>query len=136
MSTQHTPGAGVEISLRIGQRVRHQDYQGQRVTGVVQGLSVEDRALMVDMILDAPIVIPAMGEYGPTKIFRQHVPAHELAPFDEREELIAELLAALEEARNGLRWYQERCPEAVDGSDDEAAARIDAAIAKATGSAA
>ena len=47
-----------------------------------------------------------------------------------------DLLAALEEARNGLRWYQESYPTATDGSDDEAMARINAAIAKATGSAA
>lgn len=47
-----------------------------------------------------------------------------------------DLLQALEEARNGLLWYRDRYPEAVDGSDDEAMARIDAAIAKATGVAA
>lgn len=47
-----------------------------------------------------------------------------------------ELLAALEEAREGLRWYQDRNPGQADGSDDEAMARIDAAIAKATGTAA
>lgn len=47
-----------------------------------------------------------------------------------------DLLAALEEARQGLAWYQETHPESVDGSDDEAMARIDAAIAKATRSAA
>lgn len=43
-----------------------------------------------------------------------------------------ELLAALEEARDGLRWYQDSYPAATDGSDDEAMARIDAALAKAT----
>jgi hypothetical protein len=43
-----------------------------------------------------------------------------------------ELLEALEEARNGLLWYQERFPDVSDGSDDEAIQRIDAAIAKAT----
>ena len=47
-----------------------------------------------------------------------------------------ELLEALEEARAGLLWYQDRNPGQRDGSDDEAMARIDAAIAKATGSAA
>lgn len=44
-----------------------------------------------------------------------------------------EVLEALEEARTGLAWYQDRYPEAQDGSDDEAMARIDAAIAKAVG---
>jgi uncharacterized membrane protein YdfJ with MMPL/SSD domain len=43
-----------------------------------------------------------------------------------------DLLAALEEARDGLRWYQDSFPQVADGSDDEAMARIDAAIAKAT----
>lgn len=121
MSAHHN--AGVEMSIRIGQRVRHQDYNGQRVTGVVQGLSVEDRALMVDIALDAPIVIPAIGEYGPTKIYRQHVPAHELAAFDEREELIAEMLAALQ----GVVAVADRATVEFD--------RARAAITKATGGA-
>lgn len=36
---------------------------------------------------------------------------------------------ALEQAKNGLEWYRDRCPGAVDGSDDEMDAQIDAAIA-------
>jgi hypothetical protein len=44
-----------------------------------------------------------------------------------------DLLEALKEARTGLVWYQMRHPESVDGSDDEAITRIDAAIAKAEG---
>lgn len=36
---------------------------------------------------------------------------------------------ALEAAKNGLEWYRDRCPEAVDGSDDEMDAQIDEAIA-------
>lgn len=43
------------------------------------------------------------------------------------------LLAALEEARNGLKWYQDTYPVAVSGCDDEAMARIDAALTQATG---
>lgn len=39
------------------------------------------------------------------------------------------LTAALGEARDGLAWYQQTYPEAVDGSDDEAMNRIDAALA-------
>ena len=35
---------------------------------------------------------------------------------------------ALEPAKNGLAWYRDRHPEDADGSDDEAAARIDAAL--------
>ena len=129
--------AGVEISLRIGQRVRHQDYKGRRVTGIVMGLTVDaERGLMVDCVLDAPIIIPPGRGYNEIAIHRQHAPAHEFSPFDDRDELIAGLLAALEEARTGLRWYQDRNPGQTDGSDDEAMARIDAAIAKATGSAA
>lgn len=44
-----------------------------------------------------------------------------------------DLLSALEEARNGLRWYQDTYPDMVNGCDDEAMERIDAALAKATG---
>jgi len=47
-----------------------------------------------------------------------------------------DLLAALEEARNCLLWYRDLHPESDSGADDEAMARIDAAIAKAGGSAA
>lgn len=39
-----------------------------------------------------------------------------------------ELRAALEVARNGLAWYQDRYPEAVDSSDDETMCQIDAAL--------
>lgn len=45
-----------------------------------------------------------------------------------------QLLAALEEARTGLKWYQDRHPESVDGSDDEAMERIESAIKAAGGS--
>lgn len=44
-----------------------------------------------------------------------------------------DLLAALEEARNGLKWYQDTYPVAVSGCDDEAMARIDAALTQTTG---
>lgn len=44
--------AGVEISLRIGQRVRHHDFHGKRVTGVVRGLSVDSEELIA-ALLDA-----------------------------------------------------------------------------------
>lgn len=94
MAAQQEPTAGIEMSLHIGQRVRHRDYKAQRVTGVVRVLAVEDRELMVDIVLDAPIVIPADGEFAASNIYRQYVPAHELAPFDDRDELLAELLAA------------------------------------------
>jgi hypothetical protein len=44
-----------------------------------------------------------------------------------------DLLEALEEARTGLLWYRDTFPGVVDGSDDEAMERIEAAITKATG---
>lgn len=44
--------------------------------------------------------------------------------------VLQEVLGALDDASNGLEWYQERYPEVVDGSDDEANERIAAAIAK------
>jgi chromosome segregation ATPase len=37
--------------------------------------------------------------------------------------------SALQEAKSGLEWYQAMHPEDVDGSDDEAMERIDAALA-------
>lgn len=124
MSAQHTPGSGIEISLRIGQRVRHRDYQGQRVTGMVRGLSIDsDRVLQADIVLDTAIVIPAIGpDDREISIWNQHVPAHELAPFDEREELIAELVEAL------IQCTTDEGPE--QGQLD----RARALIAKATGS--
>jgi hypothetical protein len=155
MNAQHTPGrvcgecegfclqpvarvdAGVEVSLRIGQRVRHRDYRGKRVTGTVRGLCVDsDRALQADIVLDAPIVIEARSsEDREIEIWHQHVPAHELAPFDDRDDVISDLLAAAAMAEALLarqRWI-------VDGSstDPEAIALIAlrAAIAKATGAA-
>lgn len=41
------------------------------------------------------------------------------------------LKEALEAAHEGLKWYRDRCPGAVDGSDDEMDAQIDAAIEQA-----
>jgi hypothetical protein len=91
--------AGIALNLTIGQRVRHQDYDGKRVTGVVRSLAVDsERGLMVTIALDAPIVIPAGGGFGAINIHTQHAPVHEFAPFDERDELVAELLAACEAA--------------------------------------
>lgn len=43
----------------------------------------------------------------------------------------AELLGALETARNGLAWYRDTFPNVTDGIDDEAMAQIDAAMASA-----
>jgi hypothetical protein len=48
-------------------------------------------------------------------------------------ETITVLRAALETARNGLLWYQDQYPLATDGSDDEAMAEIDAALAHGIG---
>jgi hypothetical protein len=132
VSAAHAPDAGAEVSLRIGQRVRHRDYKGQRITGVVRGLSVDgEDVLHADIALDAAIVIPPLGDDDhELRIYRQHVPAHELAPFDEREELVTEMLAALRLAA-----------EAMGGSTDptllgRADKAVRAAIAKATGGAA
>lgn len=125
MNTKHI-SAGVEISLRIGQRVRRSDYAGKRVTGVIRGLSVDsDQGLMATITLDAPIVIPALGaDDREVSIWNQHVSAHELSPFDERDELMAEMLAALQRAADLL---------ARDGKHDSAWRQVRAAIAKATG---
>lgn len=96
-AAQQTPGSGIEISLRLGQRVRHHDHLGQRVTGVVRGISIDsDSVMRAHIVLDTPIVIPARGaDDREINIWHQDVPAHELVPFDDRDELVAELLAAL-----------------------------------------
>lgn len=65
---------------------------------------------------------------------------HILAVFNKRED--AEfafracnahdaLVEALEDAQNGLRWYQEAHPEDASGADDEMHKKIDAALALA-----
>lgn len=124
---KHTPTIGVDISLRIGQRVRHRDYQGRRVTGVVRGLSVDDeRALVASVALDEPIVIPACGDQRELHIHWQTAPVHEFAPFDDRDELLAEMLSA-------LRGALESMETGVTSLGVIRAAR--AVIAKATGAA-
>lgn len=97
MNTQPSPDAGIDLALRIGQHVRHRDHNGQRVTGFVRGFSIQsDNTLQVDIVLDAPIVIPASDNHRRVDIWHQHVPAHELSPFDHRDELVEEMLQALQ----------------------------------------
>ena len=130
--TRKPEQGALEISLRIGQRVRHQeDFKGKRVTGVVRGLSVDGNdVLHADIALDNAIVIPPIGESDhELRIYRQHVPAHELAPFDEREELIAGMLQLLQEVQNGSY-------DADPIQHNNWLGRVDTAIAKAAGSAA
>ncbi len=45
------------------------------------------------------------------------------------EELHRQLVEALEIASTGLAWYRDLCPDAVDGSDDEADTLIARALA-------
>ena len=89
---------GIALNLTIGQRVRHHDYKGTRVTGVVRGISLSsEHVLEADIVLDAPIVIVARGDGDrEISIWNQHVAAHELTPFDARDELIAGLRGALQ----------------------------------------
>jgi hypothetical protein len=139
------PSAGVDMRLRIGQRVRHTDYKGQRVTGVVYGLSIEhDRGLMVDCRLDAPIVIPADEHGAEIKIWSQLAQAHEFTPFDERDELVHVLVGTLvsmidliEEPAGFEGKYGKALDEAITAQQAKIKARLitaRAAIAKATGS--
>lgn len=126
--------AGLEMSVRIGQHVRHRDYQGKRVTGVVRGISLDgDGRLEAHIVLDAPIVIPKhAGIDREISIWHQHVPIIELAPFDERDEQIAELASAL-----GELLYVLEPPEEHDGELYRAAdAKARAALAKVNRSAA
>lgn len=96
--------AGVEMSFRIGQRVRHHDYKGQRVTGVVKSLSIEsEQGLMVSIALDSPTVIPAGDGFAAINLYSQHAPAHEFSPFDERDDVVAELQRERDELLKHLR---------------------------------
>lgn len=126
MNAATTVGVTVTM-LRIGQHVRHRECMGRRVTGIVRMLCIEDNALMATIALDAPIVIGprAAGEHV-INIHTQHVPAHELEPFDERDEIIAELQAALK----ALVEYHDDTPKAADQRLLDAA---HAALSKATG---
>lgn len=128
MSAHPPDAAGVEMSLRIGQRVRHRDYKGKRVTGVVYALAVEDRALMVTIRLDQPIVIEA-GDQRPLDIWTQHVPATELTPFDDRDELVAAMLQALQTTRGNIASLGPA--GAIPFEYREWLATVDVAIAKA-----
>lgn len=120
---------GLSLNLSIGQRVRHHGYNGTRVTGVVRGISVSsERVLEADIVLDAPIVIPARGEGDrEIRIWHQHLAAHELAPFDDRDEVIAELRAALQ----AMLDYHDDVAKAADQRLLDAGY---AALAKAGGS--
>lgn len=124
-----TAGAGAEISLRIGQRVHHGDYLDRRVTGIIRGLDASDaRGLTATVLLDEPIVIASRAKGDrEIRINWQTIPAHELAPFDERDELIAEMLAAL------VDLHAVAC--VTSDEHYEPIARASAVIAKATGSA-
>lgn len=108
-----TCGAGLAIALHLGQRVRHRDFKGQRVTGVIRGLSVDsENALHAEVVLDEAIVLAPLHEGDrEVHIRRQHIPAHELAPFDEREELIGALLYAL---RAEDEWRRREAAGALD----------------------
>jgi hypothetical protein len=118
--------------LYIGLRVRHHDFNGRRVTGVVHGLALDDGRLMVDCALDAPIVIAGDEHHGPIHLHRQYAPAHEFSPFDERDELIAELAEALQRLDRRGRLNDSGCTDEA-GNADLRYAR--AALAKATGGA-
>lgn len=132
MSAPHSFDAGVQMCFRIGQRVRHTDYKGQRVTGVVRALSVDgEQGLMVSIALDAPIVIPEGHGYRAIDIHNQHAPAHEFSPFDERDELVAELLTALQAAVD--LYGKPGGPWNVPGSAGSWITQARGAIAKATG---
>ncbi len=130
--------ASASLALHIGQHVRHHEHKGQRVTGRVQGLTVDpERGLMVQCVLDEPIVLPA-DEHGPEiRIWHQHAQAHEFTPLDERDELIDELVGILVSDRAVLRTVLSETPEGDEPKRSVLAGRIRTisdAITKATGS--
>lgn len=132
------PSGEAVLSLHIGQRVRHRDYDGTRVTGTVRVLAIEDRALMATIALDRPIVIPARDEHQEISIWTQHVPAHELAVFDDRGEALAELLAVAERCERrlaGEKWRTDGPREAM-APESQLLCDLRSAISKAKGGAA
>lgn len=119
-------------ALHIGQHVRHRDFKGRRVTGTIRTLTIEDQALMATIALDRPIVIPPGDGFGQVDIHVQHVPVHELAPFDDRDEQIAALLDALQAEDE---WRRRDADGALDPEWDYEVMvgnKRRAAIAKAT----
>ena len=134
MADAKTYVAGAEISLRIGQRVSHGEFKGRRVTGIVRGLNISDeRGITAIVLLDEPIVIPPHVEGDrEIRITWQTIEAHELTPFDARDELIGDLLGALISLRDapgpsvaGFKGWSPVYKQAI--------AKAHAAIAKATG---
>jgi len=132
MSSTATPSihltpiaAGASLAFYIGQHVRHRDYKGRRVTGIVQGLQVDtESGLLLHCVLDEPLVIPA-DQHGPEiRIHHQHAPAHEFTPLDERDELIAELVGTLVAARDTLRTVLDETPDADEPKRSALSARI------------
>lgn len=123
--------AGVDLQLRLGQRVRISDFRDQRVTGHVRGLWLDDGVLTVDVALEAPIVIePRQPDERAIELWHQRVRAHEVTPLDDRDELIAEMLEPLAILTESLAFQIEN-----DGHNAEDDARIKmarAVIAKAT----
>lgn len=137
-SVERVRNASAVQSLHIGQHVRHHDHKGTRVTGVVCGLMLDEGGqLVADIVLDAPIIIPARGGFSETRIHRQHLPAHELAPFDDRDELISELLAVARKCEQRLaaqKWVTDGPREAL-GPEAVLLVDLRAVIAKAAESA-
>jgi hypothetical protein len=125
------------FNLRIGQRVHHREHEGRRVTGVVHGLNIEsERGLVVAILLDEPIVIRKINEDDrEVNIYWQTAQAHEFAPFDERDELIAGLVDSLNEVLD-LCAIGDVDEDTEAYGWGEAIKRAKESIAKATGSAA
>lgn len=108
------PAAGAALALSIGQHVRMRDRRdnGDRITGTVRSIGIEDNALWVTVALDEPIVIPAMAaDERDIHLRTQHVPAHELHAFDARDEVIEDLQRAL---RNMLAYHDHTGALAAD----------------------
>lgn len=92
--------AGIQLELRIGQRVRiKDDYEGKPTVGVITGLQVDtEGALRCDVLLDQPIVIrPREPDDREIRIHRQTVYAQDVRPDDSHAEL-ARLVLSLNPA--------------------------------------
>ncbi len=84
-------------------------------------------AMATDLLRDG-----VWRDEGGKIVLYKRVGADGVQPTDEaafQREAMEMALRALHSAAAGLEWYRDRCPDAVDGSDDEADDEIGAAIA-------
>lgn len=122
--------AGIQIGLRIGQRVLIRERvhgaawhaesrkldRTKLLIGHIKGLALEDdgqgsEQLMAHVTLERPYVSPAFGEYPALEIWRQHVPATDVLPYSDVDEILDALRDLTFACTTGTQPASERDPE-------------------------